>query len=155
MESLMSNEHGRRCHGEELRAMNSARVHPISPSPKVFLILDEHSLSSISSQLASRTATARVPRSASSRPDSDQLARLQHQLVPARVRSRFSWWSGSYNLQTKETNHLRIAITCKTICINPKLNLGLVASLTWPCGFYLAVWPNHSDALFILAALCP
>ncbi|KAF3559221.1 hypothetical protein F2Q69_00013954 [Brassica cretica] len=64
---------------------SAARVHPISLSPKVFLILDEHSLSSIHSQLASRTATAHVPRSASSRPGSDQLARLQLQLVPART----------------------------------------------------------------------
>uniref|UniRef100_A0A0D3CNM3 Uncharacterized protein n=1 Tax=Brassica oleracea var. oleracea TaxID=109376 RepID=A0A0D3CNM3_BRAOL len=77
------------------------RGHPISLNPKVFLILDKHSLSSIHFQLASRKATAHGPRSASSRPGSDQLAQLQLQLVPARVRSRFSWWSGFYNLQTK------------------------------------------------------
>ncbi|KAF3490005.1 hypothetical protein F2Q69_00054659 [Brassica cretica] len=45
------------------------------------MILDEHSLSSIHSQLASRTATAHGPRSASSQPGSDQLARLPLQLV--------------------------------------------------------------------------
>nr|VDD59750.1 unnamed protein product [Brassica oleracea] len=78
-----------------------ARGHPISLNPKVFLILDKHSLSSIHFPLASRKATALGPRSASSRPGSDQLARLQLQLVPARVRSRFSWWSGFYNMQTK------------------------------------------------------
>uniref|UniRef100_A0A0D3AD43 Pentacotripeptide-repeat region of PRORP domain-containing protein n=1 Tax=Brassica oleracea var. oleracea TaxID=109376 RepID=A0A0D3AD43_BRAOL len=39
----------------------AARVHLISPNPKAFLILDELSLSSICSQLASRTATTRVP----------------------------------------------------------------------------------------------
>ncbi|KAF3535524.1 hypothetical protein F2Q69_00020114 [Brassica cretica] len=34
---------------------------PLVPNPKAFLILDELSLSSICSQLASRTATTRVP----------------------------------------------------------------------------------------------
>ncbi|KAF2603213.1 hypothetical protein F2Q70_00025614 [Brassica cretica] len=69
-----------------------ARVHPISLSPKVFLILDEHSLSSIHSQLASRAAIARIPRSASSRPDNDQLATRQRSAratsTPARSSSR-------------------------------------------------------------------
>ncbi|WZZ59597.1 hypothetical protein YC2023_059704 [Brassica napus] len=68
-----------------------ARVHPISPSPKAFLILDELSLSSFRSQLTSRTATTRVPdqtrsvparASARVRSSSFQLA---FQLVPARV----------------------------------------------------------------------
>ncbi|KAF2540770.1 hypothetical protein F2Q68_00032093 [Brassica cretica] len=87
---------------------SGARVHPISPSPKVFLILDELSLSSIRSQLTSQTATARVPdqtcsvparASARVRSSSFQLA---FQLVPARVpsRSRFSWWSGSTIFKT-------------------------------------------------------
>ncbi|KAF3538354.1 hypothetical protein F2Q69_00019576 [Brassica cretica] len=79
-----------------------------SPSPKVFLILDKLSLSSIRSQLTSRTATARVPdqtcsvparASARVRSSSFQLA---FQLVPAHVpsSSRFSWWSGSTIFKT-------------------------------------------------------
>ncbi|KAF2571671.1 hypothetical protein F2Q70_00004955 [Brassica cretica] len=47
--------------GVKTRRKEEARVHPIIPSPKAFLILDELSLSSIRSQLTSRTTTARVP----------------------------------------------------------------------------------------------
>ncbi|KAF2564365.1 hypothetical protein F2Q70_00018084 [Brassica cretica] len=81
---------------------------PIYPSPKAFLILDELSLSSIRSQLTSRTATARVPdqtrsvparASARVRSSSFQLA---FQLVPPRVpsSSMFSLWSGSTIFKT-------------------------------------------------------
>ncbi|KAF3553251.1 hypothetical protein F2Q69_00015034 [Brassica cretica] len=95
-EELMSHEFVRQSLGApplELLPVPSCltRVHPISPSPKALLILDELSLSSIRSQLTSWTATARVPdqtrsvparASARVRSSSFQLA---FQLFPARV----------------------------------------------------------------------
>ncbi|KAF3586367.1 hypothetical protein F2Q69_00028668 [Brassica cretica] len=83
----------------------SDRVHPISPSPKVFLILDELSLSSFRSQLTSRTATTRVPdqtrsvparASARVRSSSFQLA---FQLVPARIPACSSSHSSLFQLE--------------------------------------------------------
>ncbi|KAF2607109.1 hypothetical protein F2Q68_00045172 [Brassica cretica] len=96
----------------EMRVINQlvvpARVHPISPSPKAFLILDELSLSSIRSQLTSRTATARVPDQTRSIPARASALvhsssfQLEFQLVPVCVpsSSRFSWWSGSTIFKT-------------------------------------------------------
>ncbi|KAF2536156.1 hypothetical protein F2Q70_00004836 [Brassica cretica] len=90
------------------------RVHPISPNPKAFLILDELSLSSICSRLASRTATTRVPDQTRSVPARVPACSSSRPIVQLEVLLVVRF----YNLQnhkgnSKSENMNRIWLFCK------------------------------------------